>query len=1142
MSKPPNSKPARPIAPEHNLACGRVVVRGTDTPIERVTAHLHLIHPDGRRLSLGSVPVIGGRFEIRYADDDFPGAASRSRDVQVSISAPPSATGAESVLARTEVRNGAARSEYFLIAIDAERAIKQGGPAALIAAAASGDAGIAARAVAVGRRKSLDRRERITTERRKAVEEARTRDAGFGNAIRERIVAQVTGVAPGSERWLRMVGPADDVDTITRRYQSKALHRSPPDASAPTVADLLDRGARTYLVLSDGELQALGTPPDPDKVEQLLRKTRSGGISRDDALAICRPDRLAEPVTTPPASSTPDPQDPPPTAAADDKVDELIRAMSAPDTLTLEGPRGEGEVASRVLGLSIAKGPADVPAYYDFHRLEIAFDHVWEDARAEGYVETAKALFRAVEELGGDPEAALESNEAPLRALQREVRLAQRANAQAMPASGPGWIAKDQPLPFNTPGYGARLGFEDYILEIDPTLPPLPPLPLPPTHGDVGPGLLLDPGKALPTEANDYPFTVFAAGSVNFGLLVTYQQCFDPRDYQVGRLVGTRTLGPKESYSFTTRRVVKTSHNRKQMEANQQSRRDEAEDSYRDEAEIVSRAQAKTNFAMTTSGGYDLGPFGEGTVTTALGKDAEVSSQETKRSQRSAVRKVAQELRNEQRMEIESATALETETVEKREIVNPNDELAMTCVFYELQRQFILSEQLHRVTPVALVAQPVPRPHEVNEDWVLRHDWILRRFLPDDSFQSALTYLSTRAAGDAIVLADLKENMVRSRAAADSLKFQIGGVRRRAEQQLAALQSFVNKKSKIADENESEGWLEGAWEAAAGEAESIEGIRILEEATRERYEKAVRDEQDLRMRLERETTALQVATDAYVAALAEHANRRVEVDRLLKHIRAFILHYMQGIWSYEHPDQRFFRQHLLTVPRLIPLRRDYELEALPGWPVGVTPEPGKRCFRVTFTTSVSPDVDSDDNRATLAELVDLDRMLGFKGNYIIYPLKESNGLTDYMMTPYLDSKLGVRDPDDVGNWTLDAFTAYVECLRHKLNEQEFAEIEPALQEQRKKLLMSPHRNGERIVIPSNSLYMQLLVDSGKVLEGFKEAHRLMDIMKVKAEVRSAELDNLRRAKLVLSNQLEDPNIESVKNVYYRGAPPHDGDE
>ena len=154
---------------------------------------------------------------------------------------------------------------------------------------------------------------------------------------------------------------------------------------------------------------------------------------------------------------------------------------------------------------------------------------------------------------------------------------------------------------------------------------------------------------------------MFASNTVNFGLLVTYQQRFEPQDYQVGRMVGTRTLGPKETYSFTTRQVLKKSFNRKQMESNQRMRREEAEDTSRDEAEVVRRSQSKSNFAMSTSGSYDLGPIGEGTVTTNLGKDTDSSSQETKRSQRSAVRKAAQEVKNETKIELESAGSSEIE-------------------------------------------------------------------------------------------------------------------------------------------------------------------------------------------------------------------------------------------------------------------------------------------------------------------------------------------------------------------------------------------------------------------------------------------------------------------------------------------------
>ena len=1127
MSDRPEARTAPRPSEESRVVRGRVIIRGTNSPVDGVVAQVSMIAADGQQSSLGSSPVERGHFEIVYS---VAGAVdgAQSRTINVTILAPASGSEA-SVLGRSETRSAAAPSEYFVIAIDAEGLAKQGGVEALAAAKQSADATVAAGAVKLGQDMAVERHEKIVAERRKSVDTLRERELNREQQLRDRVIEQVTGAKRESAVWKRMVPPGADVETIARPYQSDAL--------AGTIADILGaQGARTYLVLSDTERQALGEPPDPAKVESLLRKRGKGSIEREDALAICRPDPADIPAS-PPSDTDPSPGEST-GESADAKVNELVRAISSPDELVVEGPMGAGGVSERVLKLTLAKGPADVPAYYDFHRLELAFEHIWEDARADGYIERAMALHRIAEDFGGNPDAALRSSEAPMRALAREARIAVAAAAGASGNNGEaGVVAHDLSLAMNQPGYQAR--FNPDVASTD-TLPPST-LPLLDSFIDDA-DRSLDPSGRI--NGSGYPFTVFAAGSVNFGLLVTYQQCFEPRDYQVGRLVGTRTLGPKETYSFTTRQVIKTSYNRKQIEANQQLRRDDSEQSYRDEAQIVNRAQTKTNFSLTTSGGFDLGPLGEGDATTTLGRDAESGSHETKRAQRSAVQKAAQEQRSEQRMEIESASSMETETVEKREIVNPNDELALTCVFYELQRRYRVSEKLHRVTPIILVAQKVPRPEEINEAWILHHDWILRRFLPDDSFQSALTYLATRAAGDRVVLNELLTHMNGLRANVAELKRQIVSVRAQADRQLQVIQNYVRKTSEIIANDDGEGWLEGAWETVAGQDEgSRESIRVLEEAARERYEKAVRDEQDLRTRMDSEATALQVATDAYVSALAEDSNRRVEVNRLITHIRAYILHYMQGIWSYEHPDQRFFRHHVMTAPRLAPLSRTYQLHPVSGWPVGVTPEPGKRCYRVSFTTAVDPDVESEGARATLAEIADLDRMLGFKGNYIMYPMKESNGLTDYMMTPYLDATLGVRDPDEVGNWTLEEFTDYVGCLKSKLSDSEFAEIEPVLEAQRKKLLTSAFRNGEHVVIPSNSLYMQMLVDSGKALEGFKEAHRLMDVMKVKAEVRAAELDNLRRAKLVLNNQLDDPNVESVKNVYYHGAtPPHDGDE
>jgi hypothetical protein len=879
--------------------------------------------------------------------------------------------------------------------------------------------------------------------------------------------------------------------------------------------------------------------PDADRVQlKLTKKNPTPSLLRTNPAALaCLERERAHPFQPTPL----DPPDPPldPGIGGDPtietKLSELIGSIKPAEDPS-GGRADQGALAANIANLRLSKGPADVPAFYDFHNLQIAFDHVWEDARAEGVIEKAKVMYRKLVEMGGDPKSALDGERDPFRALRKELGLVRQAHANLSvqqptafslePESQVVYI-RPPPLPNGTGGSHEP-----------PPRPPRPPQPPPrPQPPDVDP----TPDQGLD---NSYPFTLFADKSINFGLLVTYRQCWEPTTYQVGRLVGTQSLAPKESISITSRQVVKTTFNQKQVEASQEIRRREAEDTQRDEAEIVSRAQSKSNFALTTQGSYKLGPLGEGSYTTAFGRDAETNSQETKRSMRQAVQKASEEYRNEHRMELDFGTSTETENVQKREISNPNDELAMTYLFYELQRRYVVSERLHRITPVVLVGQHVPPPHEINDDWVRRYDWIIKRFLPDDSYRSALTYLATRERGDSIILSELATHMSSLRDNVRDLKHEILRARHESASRYAIIEQVMGEHAALETEEDTAGFLERAFEAVRGTDEkSKDALRILEDSAREGYERAVREERDLRARIESEVTALQAATDAYTKAKADYTSQRLQIDRLIRHVIDNIIHYMHGIWSYEQPDQRMFRHHTLAAPRLRPLARNYTLEPVSEFPVGIAPQPGKTCYRVTFTTRIDDDVESAENNATLAELADLDRPLGFKGNYIIYPLNESNALTDFMLTPYLDAETGLRDPDELGNWTLREFSDYVDCLRNRLTPAEFEQVELELRRQYQALLADPLRDGEEIVVPTTSLYMQMIVDPGKALEDFKAAHRLIDVLKVKADLRGAEIDNLRKAKLILASQLADPNIESVKNVYYHGSGvPHDGEE
>lgn len=1092
---------------------GIVRIKGTDTPASGLLARA-IAQLGSESFSLGSSLVEKGAFEIRYDESRLDAFKKGRPSVRVSISGASSSK----PLVESEIRPSCAPDEVFLLSIDSEALASEGMASALRIAARSTDSATAAKAVAAERDLATAREKVVVAERRRAIDQAAAKELDLDSKLRARLQTELTGIPKDSKVWKRVVPPGAVPVAIANEYQETAIR----EELAPRLAG----GAETYLVLSEEERNALGTPPDPAKVRALLRgDAGSAEMVRLDVHRFC-----AEGLPNPFAPPPPDPPPPPPppqngTAPTGDvivkqRLDALMASIASPEEPVVTGPDGSS-AAGKVLGVSIQKGPADMPAVYDFQRLELAFDHVWEDARLDGVIEKAKVLARQIENAGGDLGRVLDREGSVMRALKREGRIIRAAG-------GSGVIYKDTvDHPPTNPN----------ATHIDPDL--------------VNEAELGEPVRANPVEPpaetphqSEYPFTVFAPGTVNFGLLVTYQQRFAPLNYQVGRLIGTRTLAPKETYSFTTKQVVKKSFNRKQMEANQRLRRDESEDSSRDESEVARRAQNKSNFAMSTSGGFDLGPLGEGTATTNLGKDSESSSQEAKKSQRSAVRKAAQEVKSETRLELETAFSSEIETVEKREVTNPNDELALTCVFYELQRRFEVSESLSKLTPVLLVAQHVPRPEEVTEAWVRKYDWIIRRFLPDDSFEPALTYLVTSAAGDRVILEELRNHLTGLRANVTQLGKQVASALDAADKEYKLLSDYIEQRAKATAGDRADGIFDKIWGAVVQdrEAAQIEKVKVLEEATKERFEKASQHERDLRARMEREVNALQLATDEYTKALATERNRQVEIDRLLEHIRQNILLYMHGIWSYEHPDQRFFRHYALTAPRLRPLLSEYSLELATTWPSGVLPVANKQAYKVTFTTSVDPAISEEEKRATLAELVDLHSWMGMFGNYFIYPLKESNALTDYMMTPYLDAEMGIRDPDVGGNFTLESFTKYVECLRKHLPPTEFAAVEGRLRTQYQELLTSPHRNSEEITVPSNGVYMQMLVDTGKLLEKYKEEHRMMDVMKVREEVRTAAIDNLRRAKLILENKLDDPNIEAVKNVYYRGPAPHDGDE
>src|SRR5260370_4060730 len=253
-----------------------------------------------------------------------------------------------------------------------------------------------------------------------------------------------------------------------------------------------------------------------------------------------------------------------------------------------------------------------------------------------------------------------------------------------------------------------------------------------------------------------YRFDIFAPGSINYGLLLNYRQRWQPQSYQVGNLVSTIPLAPQEVRRYTTKTVIKRSRNVKEMNDSVRSGKDDSSETSRVDAEIVQRAKNQSNFQMNASGSYGNDELYKVSAGIQQGQDQAVESAQTKREFHESVVKSAQEYRNQNRMEISTEESREDESTSYREIRNPNDELTVTYLFYELQRRYLVSEDLHKITPVIMVASDVPAPHEIDPAWILRHDWIIKRTILDDSFLPALDYLATNYVGENVTLEVLK--------------------------------------------------------------------------------------------------------------------------------------------------------------------------------------------------------------------------------------------------------------------------------------------------------------------------------------------------------------------------------------------------
>ncbi len=916
-----------------------------------------------------------GAFTISYENEEFRTATPEEArpDLWLLVLSPERAGKSVRDLllfASPDIRQNAGRSEAYLVQID-EGVLKEKG----IAIPQPPPSDVAARIDAYRQRSDdAQRLDDAVLSVQRAKIEARQSDI----AQRKELLRTILAPPPPPAAAANLATLVTEADRVADKLAPHIATEAERVNTALALQSQQRKGIEITVLLNDDDRGAFGIDPTADgttildAAQSSSIRARMNGAGADNLLLTSDNPILkaclrsttdtvhakeALGLAKPPA-----PVDPPGDGTGDG-------ALTVNDILTLvrrrlqqqrnvaqqPGTRADaGSVDASVGNFNLKRGPAELPSFYDFRTLQIPFRHVWQQLVDDAPATLAAEAVTHAADLGYAVDLGKIRN---VRGLLSEftTNIATRTSPpQAVVATfditREEWNACDgtQQQKLESLTLAIQKANEGLIYDADGSytvsvgwpLGTSAPVRVPPGYRKVSPAMaeqfaqsqreqgellldyvrynndrsfhkiLADLDQALRAK---YVFTVFGADesakAVNFGLLNTYRQKWEPTAYQVGDLVKSIPLAPKEERKYAFKTTFTRKRSEKEARKNNSSLQQQQNTTSRAEEEIVAKAQSKSEFKLNAEANYS-----KWKVSSSIGLDAQKESQQNKKDFRESVLQATQEFKEERSVEIDSEETYGTETNDSGTISNPNDELAVTYLFYELQKRFKVSEQLYRTLPVVLVAQPVPGPNEITEAWIIANDWVLNRSLLDDSFRPALEYIARRNVGDDFAVRELRKNLRAQRQLVESLKRELSTLRKETDNRYIALQAAIDKRIGEETDRETDSFWDNVGEFFGGDKESPEGAKSREMAAKDAHGFALDKAEKLSLAVQREVSTLHQLTGDYNKAMREQLDRKTMVVRLKTHLKNNILHYMQAIWSMESPDQRFMRLFDTEVP------------------------------------------------------------------------------------------------------------------------------------------------------------------------------------------------------------------------------------
>ena len=250
-------------------------------------------------------------------------------------------------------------------------------------------------------------------------------------------------------------------------------------------------------------------------------------------------------------------------------------------------------------------------------------------------------------------------------------------------------------------------------------------------------------GNGIPTtnsgeSAAEYSFDPYPANEVLFGLQVIHRQSWRSLGNGRGELVKSIPLGPRETQKVSIKVTTRTKLTRGSEETSSFETSSESSTSTKDTAEVVSEASEKMNMhaEAEVSGGF--GPFAQAKISGGISQDLASSSRQTKNRLNEVMQKTAGRMKRDTKVTVSTESEENYEVSRSSELVNPNDEVAVTYLYHRLQQRYWVSTRIAEVHSVVFVPERLPEPNDIDENWIARNADTLAGALLDNGFAGIL--------------------------------------------------------------------------------------------------------------------------------------------------------------------------------------------------------------------------------------------------------------------------------------------------------------------------------------------------------------------------------------------------------------------